>query len=301
MNKLLIFFIAIVSGCTASSSQSNNIISKEIIDLKTDPIWDIIAENDTLKPEFNYLENLNVYSIIYKSDSIDVKGLTIEPKSPGNYPVIIFNRGGNRDYYDLSVKMLVYSTSVLANDGYIILASNYREQDEFGGKDLNDVLNLMNSAHEIPNADTSRIGMFGWSRGGIMTYLSLKASNRIKAAVIGNGASDLFMTIKNRPNMEINPISQCIPNYYENKEAELTKRSAIFWADSLSTNSSLLLLCGLQDKRISYHQSVNMADKLEQIGYDFELKKFDTDHSFRNKKAELNRELLVWFNNKLKK
>ena len=29
--------------------------------------------------------------------------------------------------------------------------------------------------------------MFGWSRGGMMTYLALTKTNRIKAAVVGSG------------------------------------------------------------------------------------------------------------------
>lgn len=122
--------------------------------------------------------------------------MLIAPKAKGNYPVIIFNRGGNRDYNELTLKMLFFSTAVLANEGYIILASNYRVKDEYGGKDLNDVLHLIDVAAQIENADTSKIGMFGWSRGGMMTYLALKESNRIKTAVIGNGASDLFLSIK---------------------------------------------------------------------------------------------------------
>ena len=129
--------------------------------------------------------------------------------------------------------------------------------------------------------------MFGWSRGGMMTYLALKSSNRIKTAVIGNGATDLFLSIKNRPDLEQNPISECIPNYWETKEEALKKRSAIFWPESLNKESSLLLICGTQDKRVDYHQSINMADKLEAIGYDYELKTFETGHSFRGKKSSI--------------
>ena len=33
---------------------------------------------------------------------------------------------------------------------------------------------------------------------------------------------------------------------------------------------------------------MEIAIKIEEINYDFELKKFDTDHSFTNKRDELN-------------
>jgi peptidoglycan/xylan/chitin deacetylase (PgdA/CDA1 family) len=196
--------------------------------------------------------------------------------------------------------MLFFSTAVLANEGYIILASNYRTQDEYGGEELNDVLNLIQVADQLENADTSKIGMFGWSRGGMMTYLSLKGSNRIKTAVIGNGASDLFSAIEMRPELERHVLSECIPNYWKNKETELKKRSAIFWADSLNKKSSSLLLCGNLDAQVDYQQSVNMAAKLDAINYTCELKVYETNHGFHGKRKELNAELINWFNAHLK-
>ena len=187
---------------------------KNTLDVTKTELWEIISSNDSLISDYHYANNLNYSELVYKSDSLTVDGFVISPKAKGHYPVIIFNRGGNRDFNKLTLKMLFFSTAVLANEGYIILASNYRIHDEFGGKDLNDVLNLIHVADQLEYADTSRIGMFGWSRGGMMTYLSLKESDRIKTAVIGNGVSDLFLAIEQRPELELNVISECIPNYW---------------------------------------------------------------------------------------
>lgn len=284
-----------------SICQNKVLISNDTIDMKKSELWELISSNGELQSQTEFVNKLSFSKIVYQSDSLKIDGLMGAPKAEGKYPVIIFNRGGNRDYNELSLKMLFFSTAALANDGYIILASNYRSRDEFGGKDLNDVLNLINVANELENADTSKIGMFGWSRGGMMTYLSLKKSTRIKAAVIGNGPSNLFLSIKNKPELEINPISQCIPNYWFNKDTELKKRSAIFWADSLDRKSSLLLLCGRYDKEVDFQESVNMWKKLDSINFDCEIKIYDTDHSFKGKRAELDSELIQWFNSRLKK
>ncbi len=89
---------------------------------------------------------------------------------------------------------------------------NYRENDEFGGAEINEVLNLTETIKEIEKADSNCIGMFGWSRGGMMTYLALSKSDKIKTAIIGNGVSDLFETAKSRPRMETNVFAECIPN-----------------------------------------------------------------------------------------
>ncbi len=65
-----------------------------------------------------------------------------------------------------------------------MLASQYREADEFGGEDVNDVLNLIPLADTISFCDSSKIGMEGWSRGGMMAYQVLTQSDRINCSVI---------------------------------------------------------------------------------------------------------------------
>ena len=59
--------------------------------------------------------------------------------------------------------------------------------------------------------------MFGWSRGGMMTYLALQKSEKIKTAIIGNGPTDLFGLISDRPKMESNVIAECVPKIRKRK------------------------------------------------------------------------------------
>ena len=78
-----------------------------------------------------------------------------QPKKDGKYPCIIYNRGGNRDFGALKVDQRSLNLAKLASHGYIVIASQYRGdggsegQEEFGGKDVNDVLNLMDVLEEI--------------------------------------------------------------------------------------------------------------------------------------------------------
>ncbi len=298
--KHFIILFTLLGWFSLTFGQSGCIVSNNNLDITKSELWEIISSNDSILSDYDYANSLNYSELKYISDSQIVEGFVISPKAKGHYPVIIFNRGGNRDFNELTLKMLFFSTAVLANEGYIILASNYRDQDEFGGEELNDVLNLIHVADQLENADTSKIGMFGWSRGGMMTYLSLKESNRIKTAAIGNGVADLFSAIEMRPELERDVLSECIPNYWKNKEEELKKRSAIFWADSLDKKSSLLLLCGSLDAQVDYQQSVNMAAKLDAVNYTCELKIYETNHGFQGKRSELNAELINWFNSHLK-
>ena len=169
--------------------------------------------------------------------------------------MVIFNRGGNRDFAPLNLETLINYTSRIAAEGFVIIASNYRAKDEFGGKDLNDVLNLFDVLNEIPKANSNCVGMFGWSRGGMMTYLSLANSDKIKTAVVENGPSNMLEIANARPVLETKVLVECIPNYYENKEAELKKRSSVYWPEKLCKSSSLLILSGLNDNRQNPEQA----------------------------------------------
>lgn len=172
--------------------------------------------------------------------------------------------------------------------------------NEFGGAEINDVLNLFETIKEIPKANNENIRMLGWSRGGMMTYLALAKSDKIKTAVVGNEASDLFNTLEFRPKMESKVFAQCIPNYWENKEDELKKRSAIYGLNDLNKNTSLLILGGTKDQRVNPAQASEMFKKLVKIDYDVTIKSYETNHFFSDKKEELNKELIGWFNAKLK-
>lgn len=276
-------------------AQDGKLLSKDDVDLSKTPIWDRISQDKELHSDFEYLKDLNFYLITYESDGLTVRGILVEPKGDGNYPVVIFNRGGNRDFGSLTIGTMVLYASRLAASGYVVIGSNYRDADEFGGKDVNDVLNLTSTIKELEKADTNRVGLFGWSRGGMMTYIALKKSDKFKTAVVGNGPTDLFETIEHRPNMETAVFAECIPNYWQDKQRLLERRSAFFWPDQLCGKSSLLILCGSRDQRVNPEQARKLAKRLQNNGYHFELKEFDTDHYFSDYKEELNKTVIEWF------
>ncbi|RXQ95632.1 peptidase [Ancylomarina salipaludis] len=288
----------------AQKLKTGKIQSKRLINLsEIPPLWKKLSKNNSLKNEYKYLKDVNFFVITYKSDSLLVNGIVAEPKRDGKFPVIIFNRGGNKEIGKVAkaktLYSLIFATSKLANEGYVVIASCYRENDEFGGEDIQDVLNLTETVKDIGKANPNRIGMLGWSRGGMMTYLALKKTDVITTAVIGNGPTDLSQLVTDRPEMETEVCAKLIPSYHRNKAEELKKRSVIYWADELSKKSSLLILCGTKDKRVNPNQADKIAEKLVEMNYDFELRKFETNHSFSNKKNELNKLLIKWFKEKL--
>lgn len=288
----------------AADLKTGAIYSQKHFELKDMPaFWDNFSENGEFKEKYKYLEQVDFSIITYKSDSQLIHGIVAAPKKEGKYPVVLFNKGGNKEVGKIAAGKTLYTmlslVSKLASEGYVIIGSCYRENDEFGGRDINDVLALTETAKEMDNADASRIGMLGWSRGGMMTYLALKNSDAIKTAVVGNGPTNLLTLAKERPEMEKNVYSKLIPNYDTQKEEQLTKRSAIFWPEQLSKNSSLLILSGSQDENVNPQQAQDIAEKLTALDYNFKHLEFDTDHGFKGKHDELYQTLTDWFGEKL--
>ncbi len=106
------------------------------------------------------------------------------------FPVIIMNHG----YFDREGYVpgdgTYRAAEYLNKYGYITLASDYRS---WGKSDIGpsffytglaiDVINLINAVSSIPQADPSRIGIWGHSMGGGVTAKVIVVNLRVKAAV----------------------------------------------------------------------------------------------------------------------
>lgn len=243
-----------------------------------------------------------VERIVYLSDGLRVAGYRASPVEGADLPVIIYNRGGNRDFGQWSDERAAIRLGEMASWGYIVLASQYRGVDggegieEFGGAEVNDVLNLLQVAAESTRADTARVGMFGWSRGGMMTYLALRRTDRIKAAIVGAGPVDLFALVEDRPPMEDNVLAELVPGYWDRRDEALEERSAIRWVDQIHDGTPLLLLHGSADWRVLPTESLRMATALFEARHPFRLMFFEGgDHGLSEYRSEVDRAVREWF------
>ena len=144
-----------------------------------------------------------LYKIIYRSQGHKVVGFIVEPRIGKNHPCIIYNRGGCGEFGALKIGMLLADIPVkLALHGYIVIASQYsgnggsEGKDEMGGSDIEDVLVLQKILKKYSRANAEKIGMYGISRGGMMTYLSLARVKWIKAAVTTYGSRQPSSSIR---------------------------------------------------------------------------------------------------------
>ncbi len=264
-HALIILLLSIFLKCFLSHAQNGKIIEKERLIL-SDSTMDKIHKADSTM--IKALKNIEFFRITYLSDSLKIKGFIAKPIQKGSFPCIISNRGGTGEFGKWNETGVGFFLGKIASWGYVVVASQYRGndggqgQEERGGKDLNDVLSLINTLEEIDNADTSRIGIEGASRGGMMTYLALKKTCQFKAAVVLAGAANAFEHLVHRPDFEENVYAKVIPNYYKNKEKELKARSAVFWADKMCKTTPILIMQGSSDWRVPASESLELLNKL---------------------------------------
>lgn len=139
------------------------------------------------------------YLISYPSDGLRITGILQVPAGEGPFPVIIMNHGyANRSEYT-SGDGTDRAAEYFVERGYITIASDFRT---WGSSDVApsffhtglvvDVMNLLASLSSIPQADVSRIGMWGHSMGGGITTKILTLESPVRAAVLyaPNSADD---------------------------------------------------------------------------------------------------------------
>ncbi len=249
-----------------------------------------------------------VEKITYQSDDLKVNGYLAYPAYIGakeKYPCIIWNRGGAKEsgLIDEFNARGIYGQ--LASWGYVVFASHYRGnggsdgRDEFGGSDVNDILNLLKVAEEIPFADTSSWGIEGWSRGGMMTYLTLTKEYKFKAAIVTGGIADLFTVAEKNDSMK-RVFHHFISE--DNFEDELKKRSVINFIDKLSPATPILIIHGADDERIPPEDSLMISQLLlkHKRKHRFVLLE-DADHFLKKQRKEVDRLRKEWFEKYLKK
>ena len=136
------------------------------------------------------------YIASYLSEGLRINALLTVPfgETPaGGWPVIIFNHGFIApDEYRTTERYVAYVDS-LARHGYIVLRSDYRGHADSEGEALGaygqpdyvvDVLNAVAAMRLYPEADPSRIGMWGHSMGGYITLRAMVIDPELRAGVI---------------------------------------------------------------------------------------------------------------------
>jgi dipeptidyl aminopeptidase/acylaminoacyl peptidase len=261
------------------------------------------------------LDNTITEKITYLSDELKIRGYISYPTYKSKkYPCVIWNRGGigNKGAIDSFTARGLFGQ--IANWGYVVFATQYRGndggegQDEFGGDDVNDVLNLISLADEIENADSTKWGIEGWSRGGMMTYLALTKINHpafpvegFKCAIVSGGIANLRCSSDESPFMR-RLYEITLGKYKENEfYQKCESRSIVKFAEKLSKKTPILIIHGTEDERVLPHDSMDLSYKLLELKIPFRLVMLEGgDHFMKKHRKEVDEMRKNWFEKYLK-
>jgi len=138
------------------------------------------------------------------ADGTEIEGLLLKPLDavPGRrHPTILRLHGG--PVYQFSREFMA-DWQAYAAAGFAVLAVNPRGSSgrgfefakaiyaDWGNRDVQDVLAGVDHAVALGVADPERLGVGGWSYGGILTNYVIAADARFQAAVSGAGATNTF-------------------------------------------------------------------------------------------------------------
>lgn len=255
----------------------------------------------------DYRRQLVCKRFIYRVDGLDIEGFYAAPKQVSeNIPAIIYNRGGNAAFGTIHQGLLIRQILPLAKEGFFVIASQYRGStpiknngsDEFGGRDINDLLAMLDIIDEADGVDSQHIGLYGWSRGGFMSFLAAKHSPRFSAIAVGGAPTDLWAELQTglRPEMEQNVFSKRIPDYALDKQQALKDRSVVYWLEQLQSRAPILILHGNNDKNVRVDNALNLATKLQAANHPYKLIIYDGgDHGLTQYRHEVQQEVVNWF------
>ncbi len=245
------------------------------------------------------LQDCQYFKIIYLSQGHRVVGYILVPTGIYPLPCIIYNRSGSGSLNVIDERKLSeHKYTKFTAWGYITIMTQYSGNggsdgvDEFGGSEIEDVLVLKNILENCAFTDTSRIGMYGSSRGGSMTYLALSKVDWIRAAVIKAGMADKFRSITLRPEMKIRS-----DQFFDtNNEKEMIKRSAIRWANKIDKNTHILLIHGTADTAVPVLDSIEMSKLMKKECVHCRLLLLENgDHGLTDFETEVEAETRKWF------
>ena len=211
-------------------------------------------------------------------DGTEVHGFLVRPANApaGRLPALLRIHGGPQSQYDYGFS---FEWQLLAANGYAVVASNPRGstgrgQDygkgiyaAWGSVDVADVLGAVDDAVARGVADPNRLGVGGWSYGGILTNYVIASDQRFKAATSGAGASNFLAGYGT--DQYIRDYEMELGKPWENPDVWMKVSYPFFQVQRITTPT--LFVVGEKDFNVPAINSEQMYQALKSRGVDTRL------------------------------
>ena len=263
---------------------------------------------------------LDTYKVKYKGRQGLVDGWFVQPK-PGlnekRAPLVIFNRGGLAKWGKLVMSDLLYFCQ-LAEHGYAVLASDFRgsqplensdrsillDVTDLGYGDVYDSVDLIRLANEFGTIDSSKIALWGFSRGTMINALMLTKLENINAVVmVGTVARTDGGFRRGEFDEHVYPL--IVKNWNSLSKTKqqnlLLGVSPIHLVDDIRSEPAFLFLHGAKDERTPANAMLEYVQALQNKQYKIELRLYsEGTHNLFKYQSSVMKEILDWLDLHLK-
>jgi dipeptidyl aminopeptidase/acylaminoacyl peptidase len=228
-----------------------------------------------------------VEEVQFKSkDGTTIEGFVVKPPgfSPAlKYPALLRIHGGPVSQYD---KSFSFEEQLFAANGYVVVLPNPRGssgygQDfsraifaDWGTKDTQDVLAGIDYVIAQGYADPDRLGVGGWSYGGILTNYVISQTDRFKGAISGAGGA-LWTGFYGHDHYQLEyEVELGLP--WKNREVWERLSSAYYNVEKITTPT--LYMGGSEDWNVPIIGSEQMYQALRRLGRKTQLVVYPGQH-----------------------
>jgi dipeptidyl aminopeptidase/acylaminoacyl peptidase len=297
-----------INGNTIITAMSKRDLPSELFSLNSSKLEQLTFTNSKLLEQLNLAETENIH---YKSnDGTEIEAFLTKPigfNSSMKYPLILNPHGGPVSQYDYSFN---YWSQLWAAHGYLVLQPNPRGSSgygkdfsaklyaDWGNLDYQDVIAGVDHVISQGYADPEKLGVGGWSYGGILTNYVITKTTRFKAAV--SGASEALLR-SNYGHDEYQMWWEAelgLP--WENIEA--WERISSF-NDVAKIKTPTLWIGGQDDWNVPILNSEQMYQAMKRLGVETQLVVYPGEHhgiKLPSFQKDRNERFLFWFDKYIK-
>lgn len=259
------------------------------------------ADFNSLKPLTDHNSWLKDYALAdtevvkWKSkDGTAIEGLLTKPvgyEAGKKVPLLLNPHGGPTG---ASINNFNSTVQVLAANGFAVLQPNFRgstgkglafaqaNKNTWGKGDYEDCMTGVDAMIANGLADPNRLGAFGWSYGGYMTFWILTQTDRFKAVSPGAGLTNIYSMYSQ------NDIQRYLRWFYSDKSP--WDATELYWDRSPIVKTPTMIMHGQVDTRVPIAQAQEFYQAMKESNVPVEFVVYPREnHGFTEPRHQMDR------------